>query len=293
MTARSTSPGQAERMNHRRIVFLRNFGLGLVRGRAMYALAAILLSTVPALAADLGGDGRKSLLTIIREGIEVPTYFILVGSVVVIALIVEHFLTIRTIGIAPLDQVKRTKQQIERRNFRECLDTLSKSQTFFARVMTAALQHARHGFDAMHEAALEKSGQLSGRMFRKAEYLNIFGNLGPLLGLLGTVWGMIEAFGSLGAGGGQAGAGDLAGGISKALVNTLLGLALAILGIGFFGVCRNRIESLTVAATVEVLDLLEYFRPIPATAAPRPPERPVAPPPPTPAVTRTPLQPGS
>jgi biopolymer transport protein ExbB len=121
----------------------------------------------------------------------------------------------------------------------------------------------------MHEAALEKSGELSGRMYRKAEYLNIIGNLGPLLGLLGTVWGMIEAFGSLGAGGGQAGAGDLAGGISKALVNTLLGLALAIVGIGFFGVCRNRIESLTVTGTVAALDLLEYFRPATAVA-PRP-----------------------
>jgi biopolymer transport protein ExbB len=125
----------------------------------------------------------------------------------------------------------------------------------------------------MHEAAQEKSGQLSGRMFRKAEYLNIIGNLGPLLGLLGTVWGMIEAFGELGASGGSGGA-QLAGGISKALVNTLLGLALAILGIGFFGVCRNRIESLTVAATVEVLDLLEYFRPAPTAPGARSGERP-------------------
>ena len=111
--------------------------------------------------------------------------------------------------------------------------------------MTAALQHGRHGFDAMHEAATEKSGELSGRMFRKAEYLNILGNLGPLLGLLGTVWGMIEAFGELGAAGGGGGGGQLAAGISKALVNTLAGLGLAILGIGFFGVCRNRIEALT------------------------------------------------
>lgn len=276
-------------LSHQRQV---HSGLSFRARNATYAVTAVLLSSVPALSADLTGDGRKSLLTIIREGIEVPTYFILVGSVVVIALIIEHFLTVRTVGVAPLDQVKRTRQQIERRNFRECLDSLSKSRTFFARVMTAALQHARHGFDAMHEAALEKSGELSGRMFRKAEYLNIFGNLGPLLGLLGTVWGMIEAFGSLGTGGGQAGAGDLAGGISKALVNTLLGLALAILGIGFFGVCRNRIESLTVAATVDVLDLLEYFRPIPTTAAPRPPDRPATPPA-APATARAPLQPGS
>lgn len=232
--------------------------------RAAWAGLA-LLSAVPAAWAQ----ERQSLLRIMYEGIEVPTYFIVAGSIVVIALIVEHFIVVRRPGVAPLDQVKRAKEQIELRDFRGCLEDLRRSQTFFARVMTAALQHARHGFEAMHEAALEKSSELGGRMFRKAEYLNILGNLGPLLGLLGTVWGMIEAFGSLGAGGGQAGAGDLAGGISKALVNTLLGLALAIVGIGFFGVCRNRIEALTVAATVDVLDLLEYFRPAPAVT-PRP-----------------------
>ncbi len=237
--------------------------------RIACASALVLLGVSAVFAQPAGNGEQQSLLKIIREGIEVPTYLILAGSVVTIALLAEHFLTVRAATISPADQVQRTRQQIEARSFRECFERVRESRTFFARVMTAALQHTRHGFDAMHEAALEKSGELSGRMYRKAEYLNIIGNLGPLLGLLGTVWGMIEAFGSLGAGGGQAGAGDLAGGISKALVNTLLGLALAIVGIGFFGVCRNRIESLTVAGTVAALDLLEYFRPATA-AAPRP-----------------------
>jgi biopolymer transport protein ExbB len=211
----------------------------------------------PALAQN--GGGRVSLLDIFWQGIEVPTYLIVAGSFVVIALIIEHFLSVRAPTVAPPDEVQRARARIEARNFRQCLDDLRASPTFFANVMTAALQHARHGFEAMHAAALEKSGELSGRMFRKVEYLNIIGNLGPLLGLLGTVWGMIRAFGELGAAGGAGG--DLAKGISEALVNTLGGLALAILGIGFYGVCRNRIDAFTVSATVQVLDLLEYFRP--------------------------------
>jgi biopolymer transport protein ExbB len=228
--------------------------------RAMLLIAGLLLTAAPALAAE-GGTGRKPFIQIVKDGIEVPSYFIILGSMVVIALIAEHFLMVRRETIAPVVQTKRAKEQVESRNFRDCLEELKQSKTFFAQIMTTALQHARHGFDAMHEAAVEKAGELSGRMFRKAEYLNIIGNLGPLLGLLGTVWGMIEAFASLGAGGGGAGSGELASGISKALVNTLIGLALAIMGIGFFGLCRNRIEALTVAATVEALDLLEYFRP--------------------------------
>ncbi len=245
---------------------------------AVWTGAVLLLSVLPALAQGTGpaaaAGKRESLLEIFKKGIEVPSYFIVAGSLVVIALIIEHFLNVRGATIAPLDQVKRAKEQIESRSFRECLDGLKESQTYFARVMTVAMQHARHGFEAMHEAAIEKSGELSGRMFRKAEYLNIIGNLGPLLGLLGTVWGMIEAFGSLSTAGGAAGASELAGGISKALVNTLAGLALAIMGIGFFGLCRNRIDSLTTAATVEALDLLEYFRPSAARTMERPAQRP-------------------
>lgn len=228
----------------------------------------------------------QSIWTVIGRGIEWPAYFILVGSVVAIALIVEHFVTIRVVTIAPPPQVKKARDLIEKRMFRECLDGMKRSSTFFALTMTAALSHARNGFDAMHEAALEKSGELSGQMFRKVEYLNILGNLGPLMGLLGTVYGMIIAFNGLAAGGGSAGgdAGFLARGISLALVNTLLGLALAIVGLLFFGVCRNRIDSLTVRATVQALDLLEYFRPsalgaVAAAPAPAEVKRPAAAPP--------------
>lgn len=235
---------------------------------AVAMLCAMLLAgTALAQADGTGGAKTQSLLTILVRGFEWPAYFITAGSIVVIWLIVEHFLTVRRATIVPVDQAKMARQLIENRDFRGCLDNLQKSRTFFARTMTAALQHARHGFDAMHGAAVEKAGEMSGRLFRKVEYLNIIGNLGPLMGLLGTVLGMIKAFGAMSTGGGEAGAGELAAGISTALINTLLGLCLAVVGLGFFGVCRNRIDSLTVEATVESLDLLEYFRPGPTRSA--------------------------
>ncbi len=70
-------------------------------------------------------------------------------------------------------------------------------------------------------------GEQTADQFRKIEYLNIIGNLGPLLGLLGTVIGMIDAFLALNASGGNASPATLAFGISKALVHTMLGLLLA------------------------------------------------------------------
>lgn len=242
----------------------------------------------------VGPTTTQSLWSIIWAGMSWPAFFIILGSIVLIALVVEHFIMTRQETIAPATQLNTARQMIERRQFRECVEMLRRSQTFFARSMAAALEHARHGFDAMHEAAVERSSQLSSQMFRKVEYMNILGNLGPLMGLLGTVLGMIFAFGELGGGGDvgvTAGASGLARGISLALVNTLLGLMLAILGLGFYGVCRNRVDSLTIQATVEVLNLLESFRPsaggvAPAVAAPRP--APAGPPPATAAAVAPP-----
>jgi len=246
---------------------------------ALGGLALVVCGVAQAQPAE-GAVESESMWRIIREGMEWPAFLILVGSVAVVALIVEHFFTVRRATIAPRQQISAAKRLIERRQFRECFDKMRRSPTFFARVLSASLRHARHGFDAMHEAAIESSGQLSGQMFRKVEYMNMLGNLGPLMGLLGTVLGMIVAFGALGAGGGEAAgtdAGGLARGISLALVNTLLGLGLAVVGIGFFGVCRNRVDALTVQATVDVLNLLEYFRPIPtSTSEPQTPAIPTS-----------------
>ena len=248
--------------------------------RALAVLLTILFGAPAALAQVTTPSETRSMWQVVFDGIEWPAYFILAGSLVAIALIVEHFIVVREVTIAPAEQVKRARHLIERRNFRDCLEKTRRSSTFFALVMTSSLEHARHGFDAMHEAALEKSGELSGQMFRKVEYMNIIGNLGPLMGLLGTVYGMIIAFSALGYSGGVAGtdAGGLATGISLALVNTLLGLGLAIVGLGFFGVCRNRVDALTVRATVQVLDLLEYFRPASGASPSLEPARPQRPP---------------
>ena len=71
-----------------------------------------------------------------------------------------------------------------------------------------------------------------------------------------------QAFAKMNETHGAYGPEDLAGGISLALVSTFLGLVVAIVSLGFFGICRNRVDSFTVTAHAAVEDLLEYFRPV-------------------------------
>ena len=97
--------------------------------------------------------------------------------------------------------------------------------------------------------------------FRRIEYLNIIGNLGPLLGLLGTVLGMIKAFTAMQAAGGNANPAQLAGGISTALTHTFLGLFVAVPSLAAFGVLRTMVDRLTIRGAMEAEELLLMIKP--------------------------------
>lgn len=226
---------------------------------AVGASATVL--SVPVFAADATAEPGKSFLQVLREGAEWPGYIIGLLSLASVTIIVEHFWTIRRSTMAPKSEISAAREMIENRRFKECIEYVRGRESMFADVLLAGLRHGRYGFEAMQEAAEERASAWSSRLFRKVEYLNIIGNLGPLMGLLGTVLGMIRAFGAMQAAHGASKPENLAGGISLALVNTFLGLAVAIVSLGLFGVCRNRVDALTISAHAGVVDLLEYLRP--------------------------------
>lgn len=205
--------------------------------------------------------GSRTLLNVIVHGAEWTGLIIALMSLAMVTIIVEQFVSVRQKSIAPEGPIEQMRQMIEARKFKECIEQLKTQRSMFADVLEVGLRHGRHGFEAMRECADERAGVWTSRLFRRVEYLNVIGNLAPLLGLLGTVLGMIKAFGAMQDTHGAYRPEDLAGGISLALVNTFLGLSVAIVALGFFGICRNRVDALTVSAHAAVLDLLEYFRP--------------------------------
>jgi biopolymer transport protein ExbB len=132
------------------------------------------------------------------------------------------------------------------------------------------------------EKALEDAlAEQSARLFRKVEYLSVIGNIAPMVGLLGTVTGMIIAFQQVASTQGSAGAADLAEGIYQALVTTVVGLIIAIPSLGAFAIFRNRIDELVAEAAYmaqHVFAPLKRRRPVaqerPAPPPPPPPGRP-------------------
>jgi biopolymer transport protein ExbB len=200
------------------------------------------------------------------------TIFLL--SIVGLTLIIQGFIKNRSSVLMPEPTTNAIREMIANRQFKELMEFTETDPSFISKALNPALKRAP-SFSSMKEAMETAIGEQTAEQFRRIEYLNIIGNLGPLLGLLGTVLGMIEAFSVMQASG-QANASQLAGGISTALTHTFLGLVLAVPCLASFGVLRTIVDRLTVRGALISEELLLMIKPadakpaIPTSAIPSP-----------------------
>src|SRR5688572_13976450 len=213
---------------------------------------------------------RQGLVRLIMQHPD-PVFFTIAAlSVAGVTLIIQGFIRNRASVFMPPASVNRIRELIAARQFNELLDFTERDPSFVSRALNPALKRAP-SFSAMKEAMETAIGEQTADRFRSIEYLNIIGNLGPLLGLLGTVLGMIQAFDAMNAAGGQANPAQLAGGISTALTHTFLGLFLAVPCLAAFGVLRTIVDRLTVRAALVSEDLLLMIKPQDSRAQPASP----------------------
>jgi biopolymer transport protein ExbB len=195
-------------------------------------------------------------------------------SVAGLTLIIQGFIKNRAVAFMPETTTNQIRELIAQRKFRELIDFTETDPSFVSKALNPALKRAP-SFASMKEAMETAIGEQTAEQFRRIEYLNIIGNLGPLLGLLGTVLGMIKAFQAVATTGGQADVGALSEGISIALCHTFLGLFLAVPCLAAFGVLRTMVDRLTIRGALVAEELLLMIKPAearPPVAAPgRPP----------------------
>lgn len=188
-------------------------------------------------------------------------------SVVMTAVIIMNFLLIRRTTILP-DHVKAQVQELfANKQYREAIELTSTEPSFFSRCVHAGLTNAPYGYASMERSVTQSAEEQTSKLLRHSEWLNLMGNIGPMIGLLGTVWGLIMTFFKIVEKGGIPDAGELAGAIGIKLVCTLMGLVIAIPSLGVYGVIRNRLDTLAAQAVNEAQDLIAQFRPGKKTAA--------------------------
>lgn len=165
-------------------------------------------------------------------------------SCVTLALIVQYSLTIRRDRLMPAAAMSRVKYLLRGGDVRELTAYLERQESVLAATLRAGVVQLRGGRAAAEAAMAETLEQRAAVLLRRIEWLNIIGNVAPMIGLFGTVWGMVEAFNRIVRAHGQPEADALAGAISIALVTTLWGLFTAIPALAAYGSIRNRIDGL-------------------------------------------------
>lgn len=181
---------------------------------------------------------------------------ILAGSVIALGIIIERFWTLRVPRIAPPGLAGRVWQQIRDGKFgREQLKALREDSPL-GYILAAGIANARNGREAMKESIEDAGRHVVHEMERFLSTLGTVAALSPLLGLLGTVLGMIEVFNVIALrGSGEPAA--LAHGISMALITTATGLVVAIPALFFHRWFTRRIDELTVTMEQEAIRLVD------------------------------------
>jgi len=149
---------------------------------------------------------------------------------------------------------------LKAKDYDEALYAARKERSYLGRLAYATLGELENGHGAMQRSMEETSDALTTGLLRPIEYLNVLGNIAPMIGLFGTVYGMIVAFQKLVSTGGNPDPVQLAGGISTALVTTFWGLVVAIPALAAYALIRNQVDALTAEGMLMVEQMILPFK---------------------------------
>ncbi len=186
-----------------------------------------------------------------------PIWFIIVASVVALAIIGERWWSLREGVVMPRDLLAQTIQDFRQNNVSpQMLSRLAKGSPL-GQVFAAGLRNAKSPPGIIKEAIEESGRTVAIELERFLTSLGTIAAISPLLGLFGTVVGMIEIFGSQTPQGGNPLV--LAHGISIALYNTALGLVVAVPAMIFYRHFRAKVDVMLVDMEMQAIKLVEII----------------------------------
>lgn len=181
---------------------------------------------------------------------------IVICSILALAIILERFWTLRPQRVAPPEVVAELWRWIKAKDLNSRKLKALQASSPAGRVLASGLMNARHGREVMTESIEQEANQVIHELERFLNPLGTIAMVTPLLGLLGTVLGMIKVFAEIqvtGLGNAQA----LSGGISEALITTAAGLSVAIPSLIAHRYFVRRVDALVVGMEEEAVRLVE------------------------------------
>jgi biopolymer transport protein ExbB len=231
-----------------------------------FFISTVVLSTPAVARAQQDGDQQQEAPKESKKVNPIVHFFVSIGimfgllfaaiSVGMVALIILLLLDLRLGEAVPTSFVDEFTNMVNKRQFKQAYDLCKGDSSFLARVLTAGMGRLQYGIEDAREAMMGMVETVKSSKDAWISYLATIGTLGPMLGLVGTVSGMVGAFRTLGESDAAPNASALAGEISHALVVTLVGVAIAVPAIFFYGFFKNRLTGLTTNTTNLADDLL-------------------------------------
>jgi biopolymer transport protein ExbB len=240
----------------------RNCTFGMKNLFALFAGAThFLAQTPPPIAPDLPQRTKSILDTIIGAGpVMIPLFILSIFSVM---LVIVYLLTIRRGAVVSTGYMATADALLRKRDYLGLLAVSNRHGEAIARVVQKMLDFTTKNpgadFQQVREIAETEGTRVATSLNNRVIYLADIGMVAPMLGLLGTVFGIIKSFGALGGDLGAARYAMLSSGVSQALVNTAAGLAIGIPAMIFYAFFRGRVQRIISeleSAVTHVLALL-------------------------------------
>ncbi|MFP6798602.1 MAG: MotA/TolQ/ExbB proton channel family protein [Pseudomonas sp.] len=184
---------------------------------------------------------------------------IILCSIAAAGIIAERLWTLRPSRITPPNLLGQVWKWIKDKKLNNQKLKELRANSPLGQILAAGLANSKHGREIMKECIQEAAGRVIHDLERYLNALGTIAGIAPLLGLLGTVLGMIEIFSSF-MGSGMANAALLAGGISTALITTAAGLMVAIPALFFHRYLQRRIDELVIGMEQEAIRLVEVVQ---------------------------------
>lgn len=206
-------------------------------------------------------DNRSFFGQFIVAGGGIVWFILLPMSVLVCYLSIDIGLVLRRKNILPTNIRFEILNIIQKNSLSGIKDALSAKHDILSVAIYRAISYfaINRNYTHLQNVTAESLEEKTLELMRRIEWINIVGNVAPMVGLFGTVYGMIKTFNTIVVAGGQPRADQLASGISVALVTTFWGLLIAIPALAIYGFYRNKVEVLASEAAVEAENVLQYL----------------------------------
>jgi biopolymer transport protein ExbB len=187
---------------------------------------------------------------------------LLLLSIAMGALAIEHFVTIQRDKMVPPEVVVELETLLDEEQYEEAINLCEASKNYITNIVGSAIARVGEGYESMSDAAENATEEENLKLLQKISWLGLIGNVAPMIGLLGTVLGMVVAFKDIAQSATQPTPAELAGGIYVALVTTIWGLVAAIPALSLFFTFKMKVQRLSFELSAVAMEIVERFKPV-------------------------------